>query len=53
MNAMSEEGYDEECCELYDVLIQAGALNYSKSDELWYDLLSSEFFIEKSAIETF
>ena len=27
---------DEQCCELYDVLIQAGALNYSKSDELVY-----------------
>ena len=27
---------DEQCCELYDVLIQAGALNYSKADELVY-----------------
>ena len=42
----SENGSDEECYELYDVLIQAGALNYSKSDELWYDLFSSELFID-------
>ena len=27
---------DEQCCELYNALIQAGALNYSKADELVY-----------------
>ena len=31
-----DDATDEQCCELYDVLIQAGALNYSKADELVY-----------------
>ena len=30
------DGSDEQCCEVYDALIQAGALNYSKSDKLVY-----------------
>ena len=34
-------GSDEECAELYDVLIKRGALNYSKPDELWYVILSA------------
>ena len=38
----SSVGCDEACSEVYDVLIKADALNYSKSDELWYDLLFSE-----------
>ena len=44
---------DEQLSELYGVLIKAGALKYSKSNELWYDLLSSECFIENTAIVTF
>ena len=32
----SQNVSDEQCVELYDVLIQAGALKYMKSDELWY-----------------
>ena len=39
---------DDACCKVYDTLIKAGALNYSNSDELWYDLLS--FVNEKSVI---
>ena len=31
-----DDGSDEQCCEVYDALIQADALNYSKSDELVY-----------------
>ena len=27
---------DEQSAEIYDVLIQAGALLYSESDKLWY-----------------
>ena len=42
----SEDSSDEKCSELYDALIQAGALNYCKSDELWYDLFSSQYFID-------
>ena len=50
MNVASQHASDEQCVELYDVLIQAGALNYMKPDELWYDFLSSECLIVKSAI---
>ena len=35
----SFSGSDEACSDVYDVLIKAGALNYSKADELWYHLL--------------
>ena len=42
----SQDHSDEKCSELYDILIQAGALKYWKSDELWYDLLSSQYFID-------
>ena len=41
---------DEKCAEMYDVLIQAGALTYSKSDELWYIFLCSGCSFIKSAI---
>ena len=50
MNVASQHASDEQCVELYDVLIQAGALNYMKPDELWYDFLPSEYLIVKSAI---
>ena len=37
MIVASQNISDEQCVELYDDLIQAGALNYIQSDELWYD----------------
>ena len=27
---------DVECAELFDILVQAGALNYSNSNDFWY-----------------
>ena len=51
MIVASQNVSDEQCVELYDVLIQEGALNYMKPDELWYDFLHSECLIEKSAIK--
>ena len=50
MIVASQNVSDEQCVELYDVLIQAGALNYMKPDELWYDFIYSECLIVKSAI---
>ena len=38
---------DEQCCEVYDVLIQAGALNYSKADKLVYVSFCGKCCIEK------
>ena len=46
----SEEGSDEECAELYDVLIEAGALNYNKTDELWYVLFTLECHFDKTTV---
>ena len=38
MNVYSRNGSDQESSEVYDVLMQAGALDYKKSDKFWYVL---------------
>ena len=43
-------GSDEQCAEVYDELIKAGALKHSKSEDLWYVLHLLACFIEKLVI---
>ena len=49
MFVVTQNGSDEQCTELYDVLLQAGALNDSKSNELGYVFPSFEYFTKKSS----